>query len=139
MPVKVIGDFEIGREQMKLQRRESMKEITRLERKIENQTLTSSDRNRLNRLDSELKFCSVSVILPAEIEGIMVNVKTLQAFVKKLQRDHVLTFSVDEQKLTLVYQDRYKKRNKGKLILLDISKHFKNYVDVPKLVIDDAS
>lgn len=140
MPLSLVGDFKVGREFMKEDRRRRMNRIRSLERKhdrsIENggSGLPASELKELNQLYRSIPFCSVSTMLPASIEGIIINVKLLQSFMRKLGSRYVCSIKVDERKLILTYKDKFK-GNKGILELLDISQHFQGFTDIPKLEI----
>lgn len=142
MSISIEGDFAIGRELMKQNRKNRSKEITRLSKEhdkmYENNTGSPvSTSNKIERLEKSIQFCSVSLTLPAEIDGIIINAKLLQAFMKNLNKDYRTSFTVDEYKLQLDYWNRFKHSDRGNLTLFDISDHFKGYTDIPKLVINN--
>lgn len=142
MPLTLIGDFEVGRELMKADRKRRMSRIRSLEGKHDrmldrNTPPPRAMSNEIDQLRSLIPYCSVSSMLPAKIDGIIINAKLLQAFMRKLKRDYRLSVTVDEHKLTLEYRNRFNKGNKGVLVLKDISKHFKNFTDIPTLEFEE--
>lgn len=140
MPIKVIGDFKEGREIMKDTRRRHMSRIRSLEKKHDRlilnggRGLPTSELKELNQLYDLIPFCSVSSMLPARVDGIIVNVKLLQRYIRKL-RGYDLKISVKDNSLILEYEGIFKK-SKGYLRLYDISNHFEGYPDIPELAIN---
>src|SRR5699024_6097717 len=90
MPLTLVGDFKVGRELMKEDRKRRMGRIRNLERKHDRliekggSGLPASELRELNYLSKTITFCSASSMLPAKIDGIILNVMILQSFMGKL-------------------------------------------------------
>lgn len=141
MPITLVGDFKVGRELMKADRKRRMSRIRNLERKHDRSVLkggmglTASEHKELKQLNGMIPFCSVSTMLPGRIENIVINVKLLQAFMRKLGSRFICTVKVDEHKLTLEYRNRTDRGSKGELELFDLSHRFEAFTDIPKIEI----
>lgn len=144
MPLTLEGDFKIGRELMKEDRKRHMSRIRSLEKKHDRSVknggmgLTASEHKELNQLYKLVRYRSVSSLLPAKIDGITINVKLLQSFMRKLGSSFICSISVVDNKLILEYRKNTNQSNKGVLELVDISQHFKNFTDVPTLKIAEG-
>ncbi|MBN6205561.1 hypothetical protein JYK21_03775 [Ralstonia pickettii] len=129
MKLTVVGDFKAGKELMKLYRAEAVKEINKIERKRQ---YSSNDISRLYKLEKQRLFYSVSKTLPARVEGIVINVKLLQSFIRKLGSKYDYSIKVEDKNLILNYKSRSGK-GQGSFTLYDISEAFKNFTNIPKL------
>lgn len=136
MPLIIDGDFKLGKELMKEDRKRRMNAIRKLERQHAKLNVTPpvSELNQLEALRKKIPFCSVTETLPAKLDnGLIINAKLLQAFMKKL-RGFQYKFTITDDSLILHYGKRHGTWT-GKLELCDISTHFKGFTDIPKLEI----
>lgn len=137
MKIIILGDFKEGRELMKQYRAEHIMRISELKKTEQN----TSKGDKMRELESAIKFLnesipifSVSRTIPAEHKGIVFNGKILQAFVKKLKGFHY-QITTDETGLNLEYGRKHGEWT-GELQLLNLSDYFKDFTDIPRMVID---
>lgn len=76
---------------------------------------------------------SIGKTVPVRIENIVVNYKILSQMLKKL-RNHNYTVRVEEQDLIIDYENR---SSRGKMTLVDTSRYFKHFKNVPALSLSD--
>src|SRR5690625_3085539 len=115
--VEIKGSFAKGREQMKVLRAEKVKELRKLSKGINS--------SKVNELKAQIPIYSVSLTIPAEIKGIVVNGKLLQTFMKKINNmPHEFFFYKD--KLRIQY-GKYYGEFTGSLELKDLSNYFEGF------------
>jgi|SRR5699024_5609644 len=130
--ITITGDFKKGKEQMKEKRKENMKQLNKLRKKLEKEALQSvSEEEQLEYLENSIPVYSVSLTLPAEIEGLIINGKLLQSFLKKL-KGFQLELTVQEESVLLQYGEKQGEWT-GEMELFDISSFFEGFTDIPKI------
>jgi len=135
--ITITGDFKKGKEQMKEKRKENMKQLNKLRKKLEKEALVRvSDKEQLEYLGNSIPVYSVSITLPAEIEGLIINGKLLQTFLKKLKgfRKELI---VQEESVLLKYGEKQGAWT-GEMELYDISSFFEGFTDIPKIERGDS-
>lgn len=121
--VEIIGDVKPIKEAMKQRRGEMQK----LERR--NKNVYESSRYRVL-----IRQYSVSLTLPVKTpEGIIINGKVLQQFLKKLKKMYYEIHS--STKSLVVYYGNSPSDWSGKLHLYDISEYFKGFENIPELAV----
>ncbi|MFB7301700.1 hypothetical protein [Heyndrickxia sporothermodurans] len=131
----VSGDLEKVKAEMK-QKAQGYKATERAIKKLHKgvKVLPAVDQKRLDNLEHLQKIYSASWVLPVKVEGIIINYKVLQAYLKKLEKFN-LKISVSDDCLTLTY----KQDQKGYIELYDMTKYFHDFKHIPVAVIDDGS
>src|SRR5690625_6366705 len=106
-----------------------MKQLNKLRKKLEKEALVRvSDKEQLEYLGNSIPVYSVSITLPAEIEGLIINGKLLQTFLKKLKgfRKELI---VQEESVLLKYGEKQGAWT-GEMELYDISSFFEGFSDI---------
>lgn len=135
MEVKFKGSVTKVKEQMKKDRRGMKAEIERLEKekKKNKGILPVKDKKRLNHLERTLHIFSVSSTLPADFEGLVINGKLLQDYLKKLKGWSFKLEKTDES--IKLWYGRERPYLNGLLELYPLNHYFEDYEDIPKLEI----
>lgn len=135
MEIKIVGNTAKVKEQMKKERQERKSEIAALERKKKKAKgiLTQPDQKRLNHLERTLHIFSVSSTLPADFQGLIINGKLLQAYLKKLKGCDYKIEKKDES--VKLWYGRERPYLNGLLELHPLNHYFEDYEDIPKLEI----
>lgn len=123
MKLKVKGDFKTGRELMKIRRRQLEKAYR------ENSKSFMSD-SKYRSFMKQIKLHSVTQTLPIKIENIVVNKILLKQLLWRL-RGYVVRYTVSEDHITFIYNS-FDDQIKGRMVLWDLSRHFKYLRDIPE-------
>lgn len=130
MTVKINGSHTKVREAMKEKRKDVNKEIRRLVKKRRTkQTLSVDEGNRLKNLEKSIPVYSTGKTLPAYYQGIIVNSKIVQSFMKKLKGLNY-TIEINDGALEIRYSSS-KDRQKGLLVMNDLTPYFEGMADIP--------
>lgn len=98
------------------------KELKQLKKGESNYSSINKVQNEINELEQFIKKFSKSNMQPVKVEGIVINFKLYERFMKKLKTFHVEQ-ELKDDKLFVYYSND---SSKGTLILEDISEHFPN-------------
>ncbi|WP_214812299.1 hypothetical protein [Exiguobacterium sp. s181] len=96
-------------------------------------TLTTDERQKVERLERKKEFFKVSNHLPVRLGSIVIDYKTLTAFLKKVNGFNV-TIQQDDKGLTVIYK-RYGHPG-GELRLLDMTERYEFLKELPTIEID---
>ncbi|MFA1819024.1 hypothetical protein ACDX78_02270 [Virgibacillus oceani] len=139
MEIKIVGSTTKVKEKMKKERQERKSEIAALERKKKKAKgiLIPPDQERLNHLERTLHIFSVSSTLPADFDGLIINGKLLQAYLKKLKG---CDFKIEKSHETTLpsiklWYGKERPYLNGLLELYPLNHYFEDYEGIPKLEI----
>lgn len=106
----------VKKEQLKVLK----KELKQLRKGKNNYSAIGKVENKINELEQFIKTFSKSNMQPVKIEGIVINFKLYERFMKKLKSFHIEQ-ELKDNKLFVHYNNG---SSKGTLTLEDISEHF---------------
>ena len=95
--------------------------------------LTSDERRRVENLERKKEFFKTTKHLPARLGSIIIDYKTLAAFLKKVKSFNI-TFRQDAQGLTIGYSKHG--HHGGELRLLDMTERYEFLQELPTIEIE---
>lgn len=96
-------------------------------------TLTTDERRRIENLERKKEFFKTTKHLPARLGSIIIDYKTLAAFLKKVKSFNI-TFRQDAQGLTIGYSKHG--HHGGELRLLDMTERYEFLQELPTIEIE---
>lgn len=98
-----------------------------------NMSRSIEDRKRIDWLEKKKEFFKSTSHLPVRLGTIVIDYKTLSAFLKKLKSFNITT-KIDDSGLTIIYKKHG--HPGGELRLLDMTDHYKVLRELPTIEID---
>ncbi|MFT4415300.1 hypothetical protein ACLM5H_15675 [Fredinandcohnia humi] len=139
MTIKVIGDFEKVKSEMKKANKSISDEIKAIKKPYRRNT-PHHVQHRIDYLASKGRIYSVSKVLPVRIDGIVINFKLYEAFMKKLKDFETNVLSTPEGIVVQYWKRRSLAQGKGLFKLYDLNKYFKGFEHIPNAeIVEDGS
>ncbi|MDQ0254908.1 hypothetical protein J2S74_002290 [Evansella vedderi] len=124
----VSGSVEDVKAELKIILSNLKKRVSAIKKEYRGRQMPVSKQREIQELEQFQRIFKVSVMLPVEVEGIVINYKAYEDMLKKLKGQWV-QLKVDSQKLTLTYES-------GKLELYDLRPLLTSIKQFPRAVIE---
>lgn len=125
----VKGNFEDLKEEMRKFHADVKKNIKSLEKvRKENKYLNEIELRKMKSLQTLERLYNPSKVLPIKISDMIVDYKSLTAFLKKIEKiPHSIVFEGD----SLIVQYQINTQISGNMKLYDLSKYYRDFQNIP--------